>query len=307
MQAKKTEEVRLMTIADRFERHHLLKDITTFGIGGPAQYFIEAHDIPTLQKAIRHCKQQCIPYYILGKGSNVLFDDRGFAGLVVANRIQFLEKPNEHTWHVGAGYSFSLLGSQTARQGWGGLEFASGIPGSVGGAVYMNAGANGSETCQTLVSVDYVTPDGELLCIPKEELSFGYRFSSFQKKKGAIAGATFCLAPSPEARQKQLSIIDYRKKTQPYDAKSAGCVFRNPECGHAGALIDQSGLKGKTIGGAQVSTLHANFLINTGTATSADILKLIEYVQQEVKDKQGFDLEHEVRCVLCTGYRRDCR
>ena len=286
-----------MTILDRLERHRALKDLTTFGIGGPADYFIEVQDIPSLQEIIRYCQQRRLPYFILGKGSNVLFDDRGFAGLVIANRIQFLEKQTENTWHVGAGYSFSLLGSQTARQGWGGLEFASGIPGSVGGAVYMNAGANGGETCQPLVSVDYVTPDGELRCIPKEELSFSYRFSPFQQKKGAIAGATFCLTPSSEARQKQLTIIDYRKKTQPYDAKSAGCVFRNPECGQAGALIDQSGLKGTSIGGAQVSTMHANFLINTGTATSADILKLIEHVQQEVKARQGFDLEHEMRCV----------
>ena len=190
-----------------------------------------------------------------------------------------------------------LLGSQTARQGWAGLEFASGIPGSVGGAVYMNAGANGCETCETLLSVDYVTPEGTLLCLTKEELVFSYRHSSFQKMKGAIAGATFKVVRSQEARQKQLSIIDYRKKTQPYDAKSAGCVFRNPECAHAGALIDQCGLKGKTIGGAQVSTLHANFLINAGGATSADILKLIQYVQQDVKEKKGIDLEHEVRCV----------
>lgn len=286
-----------MTISERFEKRRLLKDLNTFGIGGHAEYFIEVHDIPTLQETLRYCKENHLPYYVLGKGSNVLFDDRGFGGLVIANRIQFLEKPNEHTWHVGAGYSFSLLGSQTARQGWSGLEFASGIPGSVGGAVYMNAGANGSETCETLFSVDFVNPEGELLCLPKEKLSFAYRCSSFQKEKGVIAGATFCLTPSSEARQKQLTIIDYRKKTQPYDAKSAGCVFRNPDCGHAGALIDQSGLKGKSIGGAQVSTMHANFLINSGNATTSDILSLIEFVQKEVKEKQGIDLEHEVRCV----------
>lgn len=286
-----------MTILDQLKKQRPLKDLTTFGIGGAADYFIEVQDIPSLQSVLLYCKERRLPYYVLGKGSNVLFDDRGFAGLVIANRIQFVDKPQDNTWHVGAGYSFSLLGSQTARQGWGGLEFASGIPGSVGGAVYMNAGANGSETCQPLVSVDYVTPEGELLCIPKEELAFGYRFSSFQQKKGAIAGATFSLTPSPEARQKQLSIIDYRKKTQPYDAKSAGCVFRNPSCGHAGALIEQSGLKGHAIGGAEVSTLHANFLINRGTATSADILKLIAFVQEEVKTKKGFHLEHEVRCV----------
>lgn len=287
----------LKTIAERLERHRPLKAATTFGIGGPADFFIEISDIDSLRAVLHYCKVNNLAYYVLGKGSNVLFDDRGFAGVVIVNRIHFLEKPQENIWHVGAGYSFSLLGSQSARQGLGGLEFASGIPGSVGGAVYMNAGANGSETCQTLLSVDYMTPDGEQRCMRKEELTFGYRTSSFQTWKGVITGATFCLTPSPEARQKQLTIIDYRKKTQPYDAKSAGCVFRNPNCGHAGALIEQSGLKGTTIGGAQVSTMHANFLINTGEGTSADIMKLIAFIQQEVKVKQGIELEHEVRCV----------
>ncbi len=291
-----------MTIFDRFERDRPLKELTTFGIGGPAKYFLAAQDIETLQAALLYCKEENIPYYIVGKGSNLLFDDKGFPGLVIANRIHFLQKPQENTWHVGAGYSFSLLGSQTARQGWAGLEFASGIPGSVGGAVYMNAGANGAETCQCLVSVDYITPEGEFLCIPKEELTFSYRFSSFQEKEGVIVGATFCLTPSSEARQKQLTIIEYRKKTQPYDAKSAGCVFRNPSCSHAGALIDQSGLKGKTLGGAQVSNLHANFLINTGSATASDILKLIEQVREEVKNQTGYELEPEVRYVpYCQG------
>ncbi len=286
-----------MTLMEQFERHRLLKDVTTFGIGGPADYFIEVHAIPAMQSVLRFCKIHQLPYFILGKGSNVLFDDRGFAGLVIANRIHFLNKLEENIWHVGAGYSFSLLGSQTARQGWTGLEFASGIPGSVGGAVYMNAGANGCETCQTLISVDFVDSNGELFCLPKEELSFGYRFSSFQQRKGAIVGANFRMTKTPEARQKQLDIINYRKKTQPYDAKSAGCVFRNPSCAHAGALIDQSGLKGKTLGGAQVSTLHANFVINTGHATSADILNLIEYIRHEVKACTGFHLENEIRCI----------
>lgn len=286
-----------MTWMKKFEHHRPLKDLTTFGIGGPANYFIEVRDIPTMQEVLLFCKENKLPYFILGKGSNLLFDDRGFAGVVISNRISFLNKIEEDTWHVGAGYSFSLLGSQTARQGLAGLEFASGIPGSVGGAVYMNAGANGSETCQTLISVNFVTPEGQLLCLSKEELQFGYRFSSFQQKAGAIVGATFRLTKSSEARQKQLDIIEYRKKTQPYDAKSAGCVFRNPSCAHAGALIEKSGLKGKTIGGAQVSPLHANFVINADNASSADILNLIDYIRQEVKTHTGFDLEHEVRCV----------
>jgi UDP-N-acetylmuramate dehydrogenase len=145
--------------------------------------------------------------------------------------------------------------------------------------------------------VDFVTAEGELLCLSKDEIAFDYRFSSFQHRKGAIVGATFHLKKSSDARQKQLDIIQYRKKTQPYDAKSAGCVFRNPSCAHAGALIDKSGLKGKMVGGAQVSSLHANFVINTGTATSADILHLIELVRREVKASTGFELEHEVRFV----------
>lgn len=281
----------------KFEHNRSLKELSTYGIGGSADYFIEIHDIPSMQETLLYCKENNFPYFILGKGSNSLFDDRGFSGVVIANRIQFHNKLSDDTWHVGAGYSFSLLGSQTARQGWAGLEFASGIPGSVGGAIYMNAGANGSETCQTLVSVDFVTDDGSLISLPKSELYFNYRQSSFQEKRGAIVGATFKLTPSPEARQKQLEIIQYRKKTQPYDAKSAGCVFRNPSCQHAGALIEQSGLKGFKIGGAEVSNLHANFLINSNNASSRDILNLIEYVKSEVKKHTGLDLEDEIRFI----------
>ncbi len=117
-----------VTIQDRFERYRPLKDLTTFGIGGSADYFIEVRDVPTLQAALLFCRQQQIPYFILGKGSNVLFDDRGFAGMVIANRIDFFNKLDADTWHVGAGYSFSLFGTQTARQGWSGLEFASVSP-----------------------------------------------------------------------------------------------------------------------------------------------------------------------------------
>lgn len=286
-----------MTLFERLERQRPLKNLTTFGIGGPAHYFIEVDTVSTMQALLPFCKQHHLPFFILGKGSNLLFDDQGFAGVMIANRIHFLDKPAEDTWHVGAGYSFSLLGSQTARQGWTGLEFASGIPASVGGAVFMNAGANGSETCQALVSVDFVNTQGEHVCLSKEELTFSYRFSSFQQMEGAIVGATFRLQLCSEARQKQLNIIQYRKQTQPYGAKSAGCVFRNPSCAFAGALIEQSGLKGKTLGDAQVSTLHANFLINTGQASSHDILQLIAHVSHEVKMQTGFELECELRYV----------
>lgn len=286
-----------MTWRNTIERHRPLKQLTSFGIGGPADYFIEVHDIATMQELLLYCKEQHLQFLILGKGSNLLFDERGFAGIIIANRIQFLNKIDPATWHVGAGNSFSLLGTQTARHGLTGLEFASGIPGSVGGAVFMNAGANGSETSQSLISVDYINSDGEFVCLSKDEIHFGYRFSNFQQKSGAIVGATFQLSPSPEARHKQLEIIQYRKKTQPYDAKSAGCVFRNPSCFHAGALIEKCGLKGKTIGGAQISHLHANFVVNTGNATSSDVLDLIKHIRQTVKSNTGLDLELEVRYI----------
>lgn len=281
----------------KIEQKRSLKELTTFGIGGAADYFLEVHDIPSMQEAILYCKEENLSYFILGKGSNLLFDDRGFAGMVIANKIQSLEKIDQTIWKAGAGYSFSLLGSQTARQGLGGLEFASGIPGSVGGAVFMNAGANGRETCESLISVDFVDSNGKLVTYLKEELTFAYRYSSFQDIKGAIVGAAFKLEGSPEARQKQLEIIQYRKNTQPYNAKSAGCVFRNPSCAHAGALIDKSGLKGQSIGGAEVSQMHANFIINTGNATTSDILNLIKHIQHSVKEATGYVLEHEVRCI----------
>lgn len=286
-----------MKIPDDFEKNRSLSDLTTFGIGGKALYFVEVRQIDDMQKIILYCRDQHLPYFILGKGSNSLFDDRGFKGVVIANRIDFIKRPAENIFHVGAGYSFSLLGSQSARQGWSGLEFASGIPGSVGGAVYMNAGANGKETCECLQSVDYVNEDGELKQLSRSEIHFSYRTSSFHKLRGAIVGATFELTPSTEARGKQLEIIQYRKNTQPYSDKSAGCVFKNPVGYGAGALIDKSGLKGKTIGGAQVSPVHANFVVNTGQATAQDVLSLIECIKEEVKIKTGIELENEVRCI----------
>lgn len=286
-----------LKIPECFIPDYSLKKLTTFAIGGPARYFIEITQIQDMQQVLAYCHSHRLPYLILGKGSNLLIDDRGFNGLVIANRIDFLHKKDELTWHVGAGYSFSLLGTQTARQNLSGLEFASGIPGSVGGAVYMNAGANGQETCNALAYVDFVTPEGELKQMEFAELEFGYRFSSFQKTPGAIVGAAFRLTPSNEAREEQIRLIRYRQQTQPYGDKSAGCVFRNPSNHSAGALIEKMGLKGTSIGGAQISNLHANFLINTGTASANDVIQLIGLIKNRVKDSKDIELECEVRYI----------
>ena len=273
-----------------------LSDYTTLGIGGPAKFFMEARSIEEMQAAISYCRLHKISYLVLGKGSNCLCDDRGFDGLVIVNKIAFCHF-NWPIVDVGAGYSFSLLGVQTARNGWAGLEFASGIPGSVGGAVYMNAGACGAETSSSLIEVGYVDESGNLSYLKPDQISFSYRYSSFQEKKGAIVSAKFQLNPSEEARKKQLGNIEYRTRTQPYSDKSAGCVFRNPSVYSAGALIQQCDLKGYRIGGAEVSTTHANFIINKQRAKAQDVLDLAAHIKRVVHEKTGVELEMEIRFI----------
>ncbi len=280
----------------KFEEGRHLKEFTTFGIGGPARYFTQVSTIEELSKAVRWCHDNHINYLVLGKGSNSLFSDQGFNGAIILNKIQFIQE-QEGEFYVGAGYSFSLLGTQTARKGWEGLEFASGIPGSVGGAVFMNAGSNGTETFETITEVTFVSERGEIEILPKSAIEWSYRHTSFHEKKGAIAAARFKLKPSTEARKKQLTLIDYRTKTQPYSDQSAGCVFRNAPQASAGRLIEECGLKGTSIGGAEVSTMHANFIINKGTATADDVLNLAKLVQKTVQEKTGQLLQMEIRVI----------
>lgn len=280
-----------MPIEARIESNKSLKGLTTFGIGGNARYFISIRTIEEMQELRFFMNREKLPYWVVGKGSNSLFDDRGFEGLVILNKIDFLDF-NQGALHVGAGYSFSLLGAQMARKGWGGLEFASGIPGSVGGAIYMNAGANGQETADTLTHVGVIDQEGTFA--EKGELSFSYRTSPFQKTQDIIVSGRFKLKEDPAARKAQLSIIEYRTGTQPYGEKSAGCYFRNPEGVGAGALIEQCGLKGKRMGGAEVSPVHGNFIVNRGDATTKDVLELAAFVQKEIHEKTGKVLEMEV-------------
>jgi len=282
-----------------FTKGKLLSDHSTFGIGGAARYFIEVKEIAHLQKVLHFCSSEKLPFFVLGKGSNCLFSDDGFDGLVILNKIDFCERGENHEMYVGAGFSFSLLGMQTARSGLSGLEFAAGIPASVGGAIFMNAGAQGSETQSVLSEVEFVDEKGELYRFKKEELHFSYRSSPFQKMKGAIAAARFQLSQETGARKKQLELLEYRIRTQPYQDKTAGCVFRNPEGASAGLLIDNCGLKGVHCGLAKVSEMHANFLVNTGKCSAKDMLALIRLVQTKVKEQHGYDLEPEIRIIEC--------
>jgi UDP-N-acetylmuramate dehydrogenase len=270
-----------------------LSSYSTMGLGGPALFFAKVATREDMQEAILFAKSKNLPFHVIGKGSNSIFSDSGFKGLAILNKIDFFHAVGP-IFHVGSGYSFSLLGAQTAKQNWTGLEFASGIPATVGGAVFMNAGASGKETKDCLISVEFMDSEGEIRSFERDEIAFSYRKSSFQTMRGAIISATFQLACLEDARDKQLAIIQYRTSTQPYGDKSCGCAFRNPPNHFAGALIEKCGLKGVRIGGAEVSTLHANFIVNKDGATAHDIASLIAHIKTTVKEKEGIDLEVEV-------------
>ena len=249
-----------------------------------------------MQKTLLYCHTQSIPFHIVGKGSNSLFDDAGFDGLIIHNKIHFCEI-EDGLVSVGAGYSFSLLGSQTARKGLTGLEFASGIPASVGGAIFMNAGASGREVKDSLLRVEFVTEKADIEVFETKAILFRYRWSLFQERKGAIVSAQFQLEKGADSRKNQLKIIEHRNKTQPLKEMSCGCVFRNPEGQSAGALIEQCGLKGRSVRGAHVSNVHANFIVNKGGATASDVLQLAEEIKKCVKERTGIELELELRMI----------
>lgn len=278
------------------QKNKLLSEISTFKVGGPAKYYAKVTSQQEFQSLIPFLQQEKMPFLVVGKGSNLLFDDRGFDGLIIHNTINWLNRDN-HLLSVSSGYSFALLGTQIARKGYSGLEFASGIPGSVGGAVFMNAGASGKETADSLTSVTFLHLFGEMQVYKKEEIEFSYRFSSFQKMEGFILSAEFHLQKDPEARKRQIELALQRKKTQPLWEHSAGCIFRNPPVNSAGKLIEEAGLKGFQIGGAKVSDLHANFIVNVEKATAKDILSLIDYVKNGVREKKKVSLVPEVRYI----------
>ena len=286
---------------EKLEKKRSLSEFSTFKIGGPCQYFIKVTSNQELQDVLDLCKKLNLPYFILGKGSNCLFDDKGFSGITILNKIEYYNISSNGLVDVGSGFSFSLLGAKTAKLQWSGLEFASGIPGSVGGAIFMNAGANNQTTSTNLESVTFLHESGDIETLNKKSLTFSYRCSPFQTLPGVILSATFQLHKNKTARDHQLSIFDYRKKTQPYGKPSAGCIFKNPENHSAGKLIEQCGLKGLQIGGASISTQHANFIINNGEASAQNVLDLICLVQKKVKEKTGILLKKEVRSILFSG------
>ena len=283
-----------------FRENEPLAAHCTFKIGGPAQLFVQPQTEQQLCSAAALCKEQAVRYYLLGNGSNILFADEGFAGVVIdisALGSDIAVEGNMLT--AGAGVRLTALCRAALEHGLSGLEFAYGIPGTVGGAVYMNAGAYGGEMKDVLTVVRYLTAEGEVVQASAAELDLSYRHSIFEENGGCILSAQFALQPGNAAdiRAKMDELMAKRVDKQPLDKPSAGSTFKRPAGAFAAALIDQCGLRGFRHGGAAVSDKHCGFVVNLGGATCADVLALCDEVRAIVKEKTGYELEKEIRVV----------
>lgn len=271
---------------------------TSFKIGGGADVYIKVENLSALGDIVSECVENDIDYLILGNGSNVVVSDEGYRGAVIRLEGEFknITLADTNTVYCGAGASLASLCKFALNNGLSGLEFAWGIPGTVGGAVFMNAGAYGGEMKDVVYSVSHITRDGTIGRIERENLGFGYRTSVYRSNGCIITGAAIRLRQdNPEdIRARMDDFLNRRSTKQPLEYPSAGSVFKRPEGAFAGALIEQCGLKGKTHGGAQVSEKHAGFIINRGSATASDVKALIREVQTEVFDKTGYSLECEL-------------
>ncbi|MGN0477255.1 MAG: UDP-N-acetylmuramate dehydrogenase [Ruminococcus sp.] len=275
-----------------------MKNHTTFKVGGNAQVFVTVNSKEKLSALMKYINAESLDYFILGKGSNLLVSDSGIKGVVISLSGEFtdIKTKDGNKIFVGAGASLMKLCRFAQENSLSGLEFAYGIPGSVGGAVFMNAGAYGGEMKDCLVSADYITPQGECGTFKKDELQLGYRTSVFKNKNYIITGCTLSLKEENKdiIKEKMDDLLGRRKSKQPLEYPSAGSTFKRPEGAFAGTLIESCGLKGYTIGGACVSEKHAGFIINKGDATFEDIDSLIKEVQKKVKEETGYFLETEV-------------
>ena len=281
------------------KENEMLSKHTSFKIGGPARIMIFPHSTEELQFVLKLCEQMKFEPKILGAGTNVLAPDEGVDQPVICLKdcmdgIQLLDN---HRIRVFSGVTMARAAVFAASNGLGGMEFAHGIPGTVGGGIYMNAGAYGGEISDICESVTVLTPGGALVELPAQELDFSYRHSALAKNGGIVISAVFRLYPKDEneVRAYMAELIGKRKNSQPLDMPSAGSAFKRPAIGYAAALIDQSGLKGYQIGGAAVSAKHAGFVVNTGGATAEDVRNLLGRVSDIVYDKFGIRLEPEVR------------
>jgi len=272
---------------------------TTWRLGGPARYLVLPADAEDVVKAVEMARDRGVPWTILGLGSNILVRDGGFPGVVIklGKGLDKFEMKGAIAI-VGAGMPTPILARRTADAGFVGVERFIGIPGTVGGGVYMNAGAHGAEFAEIVTEVTVMDTKGKTRVVPRKQISYKYRASNLGEV--IVLEAKLQLGEESPAKLKELQgkLLRWRKAGTPFDQPCAGSTFKNPPGAKtAGMLIDEVGLKGFTIGGVQVSTMHANYFVNRGTATAADVLKLIDHVKRTVAKKAGVEMELEVKVI----------
>ncbi len=285
----------------RYCENEPMKLHTTFRIGGNARLFIEPQSEAELALVVKKCDGCNLDYFVLGNGSNLLVSDDGVSKVIIhlGKGFDLLEMPDETTIIAHAGASLSSVCRFALSNGLSGLEFAYGIPGSVGGAAYMNAGAYGGQMSDVVFSCGHIDKNGNYGCLSGDELSFGYRKSAYCSDDLIITRVFFKLKKGnkEDIEAKMNELIQRRIDKQPLNFPSAGSVFKRPEGYFAGALIEQSGLKGKRVGGAAVSEKHAGFIVNTGNATCGDVVELIELCRKTVFEKFKVNLETEIKKI----------
>jgi UDP-N-acetylmuramate dehydrogenase len=277
--------------------HEPLARYTTWRLGGPARYLVLPADADDVVKALEFAQERGLPWIVLGLGSNVLVKDGGFPGVVIrmGKGLDRFEMKGA-TAIVGAGMPTPILARRTAEAGFAGVERFIGVPGSVGGGIYMNAGCHGAEFAEVVTEVTVMDAKGKVKQLSRKQISFKYRASNIE---GIVLEAKLGLAEEPPAKLKELQgkLFRWRKAGTPFDQPCCGSTFTNPGPKTAGMLIDECGLKGLTVGGIQVSTLHANYFVNKGNGTASDALKLIEQVRKTVAKKTGVELELECKVI----------
>lgn len=295
-------ENKLFTIIDK-EKVFLnepMKKHTTFRVGGPADYFVVPTKVGEIKAVVTLCEETGMPYYMIGNGSNLLVADKGFRGVIIQiykamNRV----KTGGNIIRAQAGASLAQIAMEALEHELTGFEFAAGIPGTLGGAVRMNAGAYGGEIQDVLRKATVLTKEGKMIELSKEEMEFGYRTCIVERMGYIVLEAELGLNPGKRENIQAVmeELREKRVSKQPLEFPSAGSTFKRPEGYFAGKLIQDAGLKGFQVGGAQVSEKHSGFVINTGNATAADIMELMRQVNEKVKEQFGVSLEPEVRRI----------
>ena len=278
-----------------------MKNHTTFRVGGPADWLVTPTEEEQIRDVVNLLRAEKVPYYVMGNGSNLLVGDKGYRGVIIqlGKNLSQIRMTEEGVLYAQAGALLSKIAAEAFAQSLTGFEFASGIPGTLGGAVMMNAGAYGGEMKHVLKDALALTADGELRVLPVEQMALGYRTSIFAQNGDIVLSAQIRLQPgNPEEIRAYMDELKEKRITkQPLEYPSAGSTFKRPKGYFAGKLIEDTGLRGFQFGGAQVSEKHCGFVINKGQATAADILSLIEQVSDRVEAKFGVRLEPEVKRI----------